>query len=138
MPTRCVAFVNTGMSLPTVSVVSRASLARPYMSKLAQWAARRAKKYAESHEAIQRLDGWAVGSDEFRRHYKVEANDRQGAGSLLGPDTQERLLADPSVSVCSIGADILAWCDRGYGGDGFDSATVDALLEILDSVELPR
>jgi hypothetical protein len=133
-----VAFVDTGTSLPTVSVVSRGSLARPYISKLTQWAARRAEKYAESREEIHRLDGWDVGSDEFRRHYKVEADDRQDAEWLLGPGTQERLLADPSVSLSSIDADILVWCNRGSGGDGFDISTVDALLEILDTVELPR
>jgi hypothetical protein len=107
------------------------------MSKLAQWAARRAGKYAESDEVIRRLGEWDVGSEEFRHHYKVEADDRQEAEWLLGPGTQERLLADPSVSLCSIGTDILAWCDRGYGGDGFDITTVDVLLEVLDTAELP-
>jgi hypothetical protein len=108
------------------------------MSKLAQWAARRAQKYAESGEVIQRLDGWDVGSEEFRRHYKIEADERQQAEWLLGPDTQERLLADPSVSLGSIGGDILAWYDRGYGGEGFDIGTLEALLDVLDTVEPHR
>ena len=136
MPTRCVACVTTGTSLPTVTVVSRGGLARPYMAKLAQWAARRAQRYADSGEMVQRLNGWDVGSEELRRHYKIEADERQQAEWLLGPDTRERLLADPSVSLCSIGTDILAWCDRGYGGDGFDITTVEALLDVLDTVEL--
>jgi hypothetical protein len=106
------------------------------MSKLAQWAARRAQKYPESGEVIQGLDGWNVGSAELRGHYKIEADERQQAEWLLGPNTQARLLADPSVSLCSIGTDILAWCDRGYGGDGFDITAVEALLDVLDNVEL--
>jgi hypothetical protein len=139
LPTRCVAFVYTATSLPTVSAVSRDDPARPLMSKFNEWAARRADGgTGDQVEMSTRLDGWAVGSEEFRRHYKVDADDRPAAEWLAGTDTQERLLADPSVSLCSIGADILAWCDRGLGGDGFDIGTVDALLAILDLVELPR
>jgi hypothetical protein len=137
-PTRCVAFIAAGKPLPTVSATSRRSLARPYMSKLGQWAARRAEKRSGSQADVNpRLDGWPIGSEAFRRHYKVEADDRQHAEWLLGSATQEQLLTDPSISLSTNGVDILAWCDRGVGGDGFDTATVDALLEVLDTVELP-
>jgi hypothetical protein len=137
-PTRCVAFTAASTSLPTVSATSRRSLARPYMSKLGQWAARRAEKRPGSQINVNpRLDGWPIGSDTFRRHYKVEADDRQDAEGLIGSATQQRLLTDPSISLSTNGVDVLAWCDRGYGGDGLDIATVDALVGVLDSVELP-
>ncbi len=139
MPTRCLAFIYTARSLPLFSILSRAHVARPHMTRLNQWAARRAETYTgDEVEATRRLDGWALGSDEFRRSYKIEADDAQAAAWVLTPAMQQRLLVDSNVSICSIGADILAWCDRGFGGEGFDITLIGELLAILDTIELPH
>ena len=141
--TRTVAFIHTATSLPTVSVVKRGSLGSRWVkSALDEWKARRVEQWAGGEtERSGRLHGWSVGSEAFRREYKVDADDRQGAEWLAGPRAQQRLLAsDPPISITSNGADILAWTD--YGGrhisrvEDYDLATVDALLEILDAVEL--
>lgn len=145
--TRSVAFINTALPLPTVSVLRRGSLGtRPIMSALTERAARRVEQRPGTEaetEASARLFGWAVGGEEFRRHYLVKADDRGAAEWLAGPVTQQRLLACPTVSLVSTGADILAWCDdprsRISRVEDYDIATVDAMLDILDGIDLaPR
>lgn len=143
--TRSVAFIYTGLPLPTVSVLRRDSLGtRPIMSELTDRAARRARQRQGSDAEVQALArrfGWAVGSAEFQRQYLVKADNRLAAEWLAGPVTQQRLLAaHPAISLVSHSADILAWSD--YGGshiarvEDFDVAMVDAMLDVLDTIDL--
>jgi len=139
---RAVAFVSTGLPLPTVSVVSRAEhvasrrvgIFGPLVGRLERKAARAAAPRAGTEsEVVVRLDGWPVGSNEFRGHYKVEAEGRDAAEWLVGAAVERALLAAPWVSLAANRSDLLAWCDRGY----LSIAVVDVLVEVLDAVGFP-
>jgi hypothetical protein len=138
---RDVAFIYAGTTLPTVSVVSRAhhvgtsrvGMFGPFVGWLETRAARAAAPRAPADSDVMvRLDGWPVGTEELRRDYKVEAIDREHAEWLVRPALERALLADTTVSLASIGADVMAWCDRGY----LSTPVVDALVGVLDAVGL--
>jgi hypothetical protein len=77
----------------------------------------------------------------------------RSAGWLAGPAVQQALLSRrPAISLTSHGSDVLAWTDYGwtgrdgvtdYGGEritnvrDLDIVTVEALLQVLDTVPLP-
>ena len=145
--TRTVAFVWTAVPLPAASALRRGSMGtRAVMSALNELAARGLDQVPLTDaqaRSFGRLYGWPIGSAEFRSLYLVRADDRQAAEWLAGPTTQQRLLAHPAppISLTTNGADILAWSD--YGGshlsrvEDYDISTIDAMLEVLDTVELP-
>jgi hypothetical protein len=143
--TRTVAFIWTAMPLPAASALKRRSLGtRPYMSAMIERASRRADEWPEANaQGVARQFGWPIGGTEFRSAYLVRADDRRAAEWLAGPTTQQWLLAhlDPDISLTTNGADILAWSD--YGGshlsrvEDYDIATVDAMLDVLNTVTLP-
>ena len=142
--TRSVAFVHTPASQPTVSVASRQRIdTRPIMAGLADLNQSRARQNTGGETEKQgRLYGWTVGSDEFQRRYKVKADSRRQAEWLARPASQARLLEhDPAISLTSNGTDILAWTDHGGSNiaavEDYDLPTVDAMLAVLDTVELP-
>jgi len=143
--TRSVAFVDAACPLPAVSALRRGTRGtRPIMSALNERAARRAEQWPGNEAEVQarsRLLGWAVGSEEFRRAYLVKADDRRAAEWLASPPTTQRLLASLAVSLTTNGTDILAWCDHPGSHvsrvEDYDVATVEAMLEVLDAVDLP-
>jgi hypothetical protein len=149
---RSVAFIYTAVSLPTVSVAKRHRTGdNSILSVMADSAAKGRHQQSEvDAERAGRMFGWAVGSEEFQRRYRVKAEDRQSAEWLAGPVIQRALLShEPAISLTSNRADILAWTDYGwtdsgggvdYGGqhisavEDLDIVTVDALLNVLDVV----
>jgi pterin-4a-carbinolamine dehydratase len=142
--TRSVAFVYTASTLPTVSVAARRRIdTRPIMSQLDEAKGRKMRQSPGGEtERVGRLYGWPVGSDEFQRRYKVKADSRQAAEWLARPAIQAQLLEhDPVISLTSNGTDILAWTDHGSSHiaavEDYDLPTVDAMLAVLDTVELP-
>jgi hypothetical protein len=158
---RSVAFISTGMALPTVSVADRNRMGRagvnPAQGILANIQQSTARKLQQRPGVDARRPGrtsdWAVGSEEFQRRYRVRADEGGSAQWLAGSAIQHALLnSRPAISLTSNGADILAWTDYGWTGpDGvtdfaseriehvrdLDIVTIAALLEILDAIPLP-
>jgi hypothetical protein len=159
---RSVAFVYTATVLPTVSVADRnrtgrqgTNPAQVILASIRESAERRTRKRPEADAGrVGRTSDWAVGSAEFQSRYRVRADDARSAEWLAGPAIQQALLGRrPAISLTSNAADVLAWTDYGwtgtdgvtdYGGErirdvqDLDIVTVEALLEVLDIVPLPR
>jgi hypothetical protein len=160
---RTVAFTYTARPLPTVSVAGRnrtgragTNPAQAILASMQESTGRKLQKRPDA-EADAGRDGrtsdWVVGSEEFRRQYRVRAEDGRSAEWLAGPAIQQALLSrQPVISLTSNGADILAWTDYGWTGpDGLtdfrgapiknvqdlDIVTVEALVEVLGIVPLP-
>jgi len=141
--TRSVAFVYTSATLPTVSVAARQRIdTAPITAAIQDMTASRLRVSPGGEtDRAGRLYGWAVGGDEFQRRYRVKADSRQAAGWLARPATQAALLeSKPAISLTSNGADILAWTDHGGSHvsrvEDYDIPTVEAMLAILDAVDL--
>src|SRR5215470_18220617 len=107
---RSVAFVSTGITLPTVSVAERnrtgqagVNPAQGILASIQQSTARKLQQRPGIDAGRPgRTSDWAVGSEEFQRRYRVRADEAGSAQWLAGPATQQALLSSrPAISLTS-------------------------------------
>jgi hypothetical protein len=127
-----IAFISAGRELPPVSVAPLGLLQAAASSGLLR-ASRRATWHGQGTDPRERLLGPDIGDDEFRKHFHIDAQDKDAAAWLLSDRVRARLVSARWLGLTSRGIDVLCW----RGGQFFDLEQLDPMLALLGDIDLP-